>query len=168
MELGPCPKAALLCLGCSSRFSVSPSFRDWHVFEPALWNLGKFMEAEAYSLQIRNVGMRDSEVFLCPGALQGPAQLHPWHKKCVYYGWLLLKTLSLFKFKYFFYVCGLFPLFFLCPLYTLYLGDLINSYRFVTMYMWLIPRFHLCFRSRCVFPAASTTCIQSFVREWID
>lgn len=77
VEPGPSPKAAPWCLGCSCLVSVSPSFREWHLFEPALWNLGKLLEAEAYSLQIRNEGMRDTEVFLCPGALRGPAQFHP-------------------------------------------------------------------------------------------
>ena len=47
---------------------------------------------------------------------------------------------------------------------THYLGDLINSYRFITIYMRLIPKFRLCFDSHCVFPAASNTCIQSFVK----
>ena len=45
---GPRPKAALLSLGCSSLVFASPPFPDQQLFELALWNSGKVMEAKAY------------------------------------------------------------------------------------------------------------------------
>ena len=48
VEPGPCPKAALLFLGCSSFVSASLPFPDWQLFER----------------------------LLCPGAPQGPAGFH--------------------------------------------------------------------------------------------
>ena len=33
-EAGPCPKAALLSLDCSSLVSASPGFPDWQLLEP--------------------------------------------------------------------------------------------------------------------------------------
>jgi len=44
-EPGPCPKATLLILGCSS-LSLHPlSSLDQQLFEPDLWNSLKVMEA---------------------------------------------------------------------------------------------------------------------------
>ena len=61
-EPGPCPKAALLFLDCSSLVSASPPFPDQQLFEPALWNSGEVMEAEVYSLQTRNGGHRKTSI----------------------------------------------------------------------------------------------------------
>ena len=52
VELEPSPKAALLFLDFSSLVTVSPPFPNQQLFEPALWNSGKIMEAEAYFLQV--------------------------------------------------------------------------------------------------------------------
>ena len=45
MEPGPCPKAAVLFLDCSSLVSSTPPFPDEQLFEPALWTSGKVTEA---------------------------------------------------------------------------------------------------------------------------
>ena len=45
-EPGPFLKAELLFLDFPSLVSASPSFPDYQLFEPALWNSGKFKEAE--------------------------------------------------------------------------------------------------------------------------
>ena len=50
-------KAALWFLDCSSLVSAAPPFPDQQLLEPALWNSGKVMEAEAYSLKTRNGGV---------------------------------------------------------------------------------------------------------------
>ena len=56
-ETGPCPKAALLSLDCSSLVSSIPSLPwDQQLFEPALRNSGKVMQAEAYCLKARDRG----------------------------------------------------------------------------------------------------------------
>ena len=55
-ESGTCPKPALLFLDGSSLVSASPPFPDQQLSEPALWNLGKTLKAEAYSLKTRNEG----------------------------------------------------------------------------------------------------------------
>ena len=62
VEPGPCPKPALLCPDCSSLVSASPPFPDQQLFESALWNSGKVMEAGVYSLQTRNTGHRKDSV----------------------------------------------------------------------------------------------------------
>lgn len=43
---GPCPQAALSSLDCPCLVCASPPFSDELLFGSALWNLGKFMEAE--------------------------------------------------------------------------------------------------------------------------
>ena len=45
-ESGSCLKAALLFLDCSSLVSLSPSFPDQQLSEPASWNSGEVMESE--------------------------------------------------------------------------------------------------------------------------
>jgi len=50
----PCPKAALLSLDCSSLSLLLLSSLPWLTTKPALWNSGKVMEAEAYSVKVRN------------------------------------------------------------------------------------------------------------------
>ena len=45
-EPGPCLKAVVLFLDCSFLISASSTFPDKQLFEPALWNSGKVMEAE--------------------------------------------------------------------------------------------------------------------------
>ena len=62
------PKAALLFRDCSSLVSAFPPFPDEQLFEPALWNSGKVMEAEAYSLKKRHGGHRKACV---PGSPTG-------------------------------------------------------------------------------------------------
>ena len=57
-EPGPCSKAALLSLGGFSLGSASPPFPDQQLFEPALWDARKVMEAEIYTLKTRNGGDR--------------------------------------------------------------------------------------------------------------
>ena len=59
-ELGSSPKTALLSLDYSSLVYASPPFPDQQLFEPALWNSGKVMEAEAYSLKTKSGGHRKS------------------------------------------------------------------------------------------------------------
>ena len=54
MEPGPCSKAAPLFLGFFSLVSGSPLLPDYQLFESALWNSGRVMEAGVYSLQTRN------------------------------------------------------------------------------------------------------------------
>ena len=61
-EPGPCPKAALLSLDCSSMVSASPPFPDQPLFEPPFWNSGTVMEAEAHSVKTRNGGHRKAYV----------------------------------------------------------------------------------------------------------
>lgn len=63
---GPCPKAALLVFDCSILFPILPLFPDQQLFELALWNLGKVMEAEAYLLKTRNRGQRKASVLKSP------------------------------------------------------------------------------------------------------
>ena len=53
---GRCPQAAPLCLDRSPPVSASPPFPDEQLFEPAVWNSGKVMEAAAYSLKTRTWG----------------------------------------------------------------------------------------------------------------
>ena len=65
-EPGPCPKAALLFFGGFSLVSVSPPFPGQQLFEPALWNLGKVMEAETYFLQTRNRRHKQASVARSP------------------------------------------------------------------------------------------------------
>ena len=63
---GPCPKAEhWLFLDSSSLVFASPSFPDQQLFEPALWNSGKVIEAEVYSLKTRH---GRTERLVCPGA----------------------------------------------------------------------------------------------------
>ena len=83
-EPGPCLKAALLFLDCSSLVSSSPRFPDYQLFEPALWNSGKVIEAEAHSLKIRNGGHRKTFMPRSPTGscsvsfLPKPAQITQW------------------------------------------------------------------------------------------
>ena len=48
------PKVVLSFLDCSSLASAPHPSPDEQVYEPALWNSGKVLEAEVYSLQARN------------------------------------------------------------------------------------------------------------------
>lgn len=56
-EPGPCPKASVFFIDWSFLVSASPPFPDQQLFEPALWNSGKVMEAETYFLKPRNRGL---------------------------------------------------------------------------------------------------------------
>ena len=51
VEPGPCPRAAVWFLGYSSLVFASLPFLDQQLFESALWNSGKFMEARVCFLQ---------------------------------------------------------------------------------------------------------------------
>ena len=46
-EPGPCSKAILLFLGCSSLVSASPPFPDQQLFESAFWDTGKVLNVES-------------------------------------------------------------------------------------------------------------------------
>ena len=71
-EPGPCPRAELLFLGCSSLVSASPPFPDEQLFKYALWNSGKVIEAGGCSLQTRNGGHRKASV---PRSPTGPCSV---------------------------------------------------------------------------------------------
>ena len=58
---------ASIYLGCSYFVYASPPFPDQQLFESALWNSRKVIEARVCSLQIRN---GDTERLPCPGDLQ--------------------------------------------------------------------------------------------------
>ena len=64
-EPGPCPKAVLLSLDCSSLVSASPPFLISR-------NSGKVVEAEAYSIKISNGGHRKACV---PRSPTGPCSV---------------------------------------------------------------------------------------------
>ena len=74
-EPGPCHKPALLFL--PSLISASPPFSHSQLFEPALWNSGKILEAERSLFpKKKKWGDGHTERLLCPGVPQGPAQFH--------------------------------------------------------------------------------------------
>ena len=79
-EPGPCPKSALLFLDRSSLVSAFPPFPDYQLFELALWNSGKVMEVEAYSLNMKNQGHRktcsqESHIVLLSFSLRSSASI---------------------------------------------------------------------------------------------
>ena len=63
----------ILFHGSSSLVSASPSFLDERLFGYALWDSGKVMNIDVYSLQTR---YGDTERLPCPGAKQSPARFH--------------------------------------------------------------------------------------------
>ena len=64
----------LLFIGSSSLIFAFPTLSDKQLFEPALWNSGKLLEAGVYSPQTRNGGHRKHSYL---GATESPAWFHP-------------------------------------------------------------------------------------------
>ena len=62
VEPGPCLKAALLSLDCSSLVFASPPFPEEQLFELDFCNSGKVMEAEDCFRQTRNGGHRKASM----------------------------------------------------------------------------------------------------------
>ena len=54
------PKVARLSLDCSSLVSATPPCPDEQPSDPAFWNSGRVMEAEAHSSKTRNGGTQKS------------------------------------------------------------------------------------------------------------
>ena len=73
-EPGSRTKTVLSLIGSPSLISAFPTLPDKQLFEPALWNSGKLLEAGVYSPQTRNGGHRKHSYL---GAAESPAWFHP-------------------------------------------------------------------------------------------